>query len=509
MSLSRGKRLGLNTVSSLSYQITAVICGFILPRLVLRKYGSQVNGLINSITQFLHIIAFLELGVGAVVQSSLYKPLGDNDDVQVSRIISSAEKFFTNIVIVLLFYIAILVVFYPVLVNKDFTHIYTGSLIIVISISILARYYLGIVDRLLLTSNQMGYIQYMAQTITLILNTIACAVLINIGTSIHMVQLTTSIIYLLQPMALRVYVNHNYRIDRKISYTEEPIRQKWNGIAQHVAAVVLEQTDIIVLTIFSTLTNVSIYSVYYLVICGVKNLFISLTSGFQALMGEMLAKKEMNELKQLFSWTEWLLHTGTVFLFGCTGVLIVPFVLVYTKGVTDTNYIVPLFAFFLTIAYAGRCLRLPYNILILAAGHYKQTQWNYVIAAILNIFISILTVKKWGLIGVAIGTLCAMLYQTIWMALYDSKHILNIPIYKFVKHILVDAVTIVIASVLTFRIPMRTISYTSWILLAVVDGFIWGIIVALLNFIFYKTEVKQVRDAFIKHFRGSVGESHT
>ena len=107
-------------------------------------------------------------------------------------------------------------------------------------------------------------------------------------------------------------------------------------------------------------------------------------------------------------------------------VLLLPFISVYIKGITDANYNVPLFTILITMAHAEHCLRLPYNILILAAGHYKQTQSNYILAAVINIVVSILTVKKWGLIGVAIGTLCAMFYQTIWMAIYDSKNIFNI-----------------------------------------------------------------------------------
>ena len=67
----RKKRLVKNTIASLGYQISAIICGFILPRLIMTYYGSEVNGLVNSITQFLQVITFLELGVGAVVQSSL------------------------------------------------------------------------------------------------------------------------------------------------------------------------------------------------------------------------------------------------------------------------------------------------------------------------------------------------------------------------------------------------------------------------------------------------------
>lgn len=72
----RKKKLIYNTVSSLIYQIVTIVCGFILPRVILNYYGSEVNGLVNSITQFLQIIAFLDLGIGAVVKTSLYKPLG-------------------------------------------------------------------------------------------------------------------------------------------------------------------------------------------------------------------------------------------------------------------------------------------------------------------------------------------------------------------------------------------------------------------------------------------------
>ena len=73
--MNRKKLLALNTSSSLIFQLTTIVCGFIVPRIILKSYGSEVNGLINSIMQFLAIISFLELGVGAVIQSSLYNPL--------------------------------------------------------------------------------------------------------------------------------------------------------------------------------------------------------------------------------------------------------------------------------------------------------------------------------------------------------------------------------------------------------------------------------------------------
>lgn len=485
----REKRLLYNTVSSFVFQITTIICGFVLPRLMLQCFGSEINGLVNSITQFLNIIAFLELGVGSVVRSSLYKPLANHDNDEVSKIIVSAGKFFKHLAQILLIYIIILTIGYPYIANQRFGWLYTAGLIVAMSISSFAQYYFGVVDRLLLSADQRGYIHYTAQTITLLLNTGACVILIKLGASIHIVKLTTSLIYLLRPIFLRAYVNKHYHLNRAIIYTGEPIKQKWNGVAQHVAAVVLDSTDNIVLTIFSTLSSVSIYSVYNLVVSGVKQLLLSMTGGMQALLGELWAKQEMDNLKKTFGWFEWAMHTGTVFVFGCTGMLILPFVEIYTRGITDANYTQPMFAFLIVAANAGHCLRLPYNVMILAGGHYKQTQSNYIIAAILNIVISVASVKLWGLIGVAIGTLIAMFYQTIWMAIYDSRNLIKWPFKNFMKQIFVDVLTVVIGFFATKMLSLHTVTYISWVFLAVKISAVWVAIVLVLNFIFYRNKI--------------------
>jgi len=488
----RKVKLKKNTISSLVFQICTIICGFILPRLILQSFGSSINGLVNSITQFLGMISFLELGVGAVVQSALYKPLAEKNCDQISRIVVSAEKFFRKLAFILFCYVIILICFYPFIAKQDFSFTYTATLIAAMSISAFAQYYFGIVYRLLLTADQRGYISYNAQTITLILNTIACYILIRLGASIQLVKLTTSLIYLIRPIVLAWYVKCHYQLNEKIQYSEEPIKQKWNGVAQHIAAIILDGTDLIVLTVFASLSDVSIYSVYFLVVNGVKQLLLSMTNGIQSLLGELWAKKELSELERTFGWTEWTIHTGTTYIFGCTVLLITPFIQVYTNGITDANYFQPLFALLITIANAGHCLRLPYNLMILAGGHYKQTQSNYIFAASLNVIISILMVHQFGLIGVAIGTLVAMLYQTIWMALYISNNLNKWPIKNFIKQLCIDIISLIVMIFATRWIKFTTISYFSWILMAIEVAFVSGLIIFLINFIFYRQKILKI-----------------
>ena len=93
----------------------------------------------------------------------------------------------------------------------------------------------------------------------------------------------------------------------RLKFDKDTIKQKWNGVAQHVAAIVLDSTDTIVLSTFSTLINVSIYSVYNIVISGIKQIVTSAFGGVGAfLLGELWAKGEKKELNSYFEKIEMI-----------------------------------------------------------------------------------------------------------------------------------------------------------------------------------------------------------
>lgn len=493
------KKLLLNTITSLLLQLATFVCGLILPRLVLQSYGSAVNGLVQSITQFLGIISFMELGMGQVIQSALYKPLLDQDMGEVSRILSSGGKFFRRIAYALAVYVVVLIVVYPQMTDTGYEWSYTAALIGAISISTFAQYYFGIIDRLLLNADQRGYVQYISQIVSTVLNTVACVALIHAGASIQMVKLTTSLIYLARPFFVRLYVRRRYCVNRKIHYTGEPIKQKWNGIAQHAAAVVLENTDTVALTLLSTLENVSIYSVYHLIVYGVRSIYFAAAAGIQSAMGKLWAKQNMSELKRVFSGVEVLMHLVVVFLFSCTGILILPFIRVYTDGITDVDYIQPLFAVLITLAYGSQCLKTPYNIMVMAAGHYKQTQHCHIVSAALNLVITVAAVRAWGLVGVAIGTLAGMLYQTVWLAYYVSRYLINGPFLGFFAHLAVDALTCGLIWWATSWIQLGANTYLAWFIMAIQVAAVALVITAAMALICYRSQLQGICKLLKEH----------
>lgn len=490
--MSRAKKLKLNTIIGLFSQIVTFICGFIVPRIVLNYYGSEVNGLVSSIINFLSFISLAECGIGVVVQSSLYKPLAEKNNDEISRIIISSDRFFRKIGILLGGYVVVLLIIYPNIISTGYSYWYVCSLILVISISTFIQHYVCMSYRLLVSADQVGYIQQLLQILTQALIAMISIFIARAGFSIQIFKLSSSLILFLQPIILTIYIKKHYKINKKLELLEEPIKQKWNGLAQHIAYVILNNTDTVVLSLLSTLTNVSIYNIYYLVVNGIKTLITSVVSGMQSLLGNMYANGETDTLIKTFSIYESIIHIFVTFLYGTTCFLIVPFVMVYTSGITDADYNVPLFGCLISLAQMAYCIRLPYNAMVFAAGHYKQTQMSAIIEAIINVTLSVILVLKWGLIGVSIGTFVAMTYRTVYLATYLSKNILNRKISYFLKHIAVDVLTLIISYLLLSRFSICANDYLQWIIIALKVSAVIGCISIIVNIIFYPKEMRAV-----------------
>lgn len=494
----REKKLMWNTVTAILNQVVTVVCAFILPRLILTAYGSEVNGLVQSIQQFMAVIAFLDMGVGAVVQSSLYKPLAKGDMDSVSRIMVSANRFFRRLATIIGVYIALLSVSYTYISHSEFSIRYTCTLVLALGASYFAQYYFGLKYQLLLIADQKAYIQNLLSIFVLIFNNVVGCILILSGFSIQIVKISTALILLIRPLLMAWYVRKHYPINWDIRFSGEPIQQKWNGIAQHLATVVLISTDNIVLTIFSTLKNVSIYSVYHLVLNGMNNLILSFSQGVSAYFGNLLANKEHVKLKKMFSAYESIYHCLIVFLYSCVTVLIMPFVSVYTKDISDAEYIVPLFAYLICAANMVYCLRLPYNSLVLSAGHFKQTQRSAIIEMLLNIVISVAMVIRFGLIGVAIGTLVAMVYRSVYFAWYSMKFILNNSDLRWILHFAVDIFCTFSIVMICIRFQLTSLTYGAWILLALKSAAVSLLVSFGANFVFFgrSMDLKGIMELF-------------
>lgn len=179
MSKSRTQNAKLNIVFAITLQIVTFFRGLILPRIIIPAYGSDVNGLISSITQFLTYISLLEAGVGSIFRTSLYKPLADGDIDGVSGIINEQKRFYRKIGVVFVFYVIALCLVYPLIAKTDIDKFYIVTCILILSISTFAEYFVSLPYVSLLSADQKVRISYIVSIVYTIVNILVSSILMT------------------------------------------------------------------------------------------------------------------------------------------------------------------------------------------------------------------------------------------------------------------------------------------------------------------------------------------
>ncbi|HFI0341133.1 TPA: lipopolysaccharide biosynthesis protein [Streptococcus suis] len=475
------KSLKLNGLISLLNKCISIICSLILPRLFITAYGSEVNGLMSSISQYLTLISLLDLGMGAVIQASMYKPLLDKDTALLSTIYYKSQAFFNRIGFALLVYIGCLCLFLPTQLAGDFSRSQIIGLILVLSLSHLLQFFLGITSQIILGSDQKAYIKEILQGTANILNLLLTLVLIQFGQTVLMVKFASALVFILPPIFISYYVHRNYRISKTLRDRTYQIQQQWYGIGQHIAYTIQESTDIVILSMFASLSQVSVYAVYNTVFQGIKTFLNAATSGLRPFLGRALHMEDKMLLQRQFHKMEWLLHTSSTIFISSTFQLVTPFVVLYTQNITDANYNQPVFGYLMTLAILFYALRLPYRTLVFSKGDFKNTQFGTYFEAVLNLGLSLALVFEWQIVGVAIGTAVALLFSLIYYMWYSYNYILKTDLRLLNKQLLVDAGVFLLSNLLFLPQVNKIQSFISWIFFGFISIFLTTFISYILN----------------------------
>lgn len=421
----RTKKAILNILTSLIYQILLIISGLIVPKLILETYGSACNGVVSSAVQFMSVISLLTIGLTGATRVELYKSLGKNEKEKTSDIMYSTNKYLHKVAYILILYTIILAIVYPYISNTDLSNRFVFAIIVTVGIGKFFEYFLGLPYRILLQADQKNYIEQSVMIFGCIIYTILSYLMIKKGSSLVTVKLMNAGVSFVGMCILCIYARHTYELKGKMIGKIVELPQRKAAAMHSIANLVHQNSALVILTFFSDVKMISVYSVYYYVIGQIKNIMSAFSGGLEAAFGNMWVKGEYENLKRRFCFYEYLIYSVVIIIFSCVWNLIIPFISLYTENVTDTNYILPIFAVLVSIAEIIYCIRQPYTTLIYATGKYKETQQIAVIEALVNIVISISLVIKVGLYGVAIGTLVANMVRTLFYIWYTSKVIIR------------------------------------------------------------------------------------
>ena len=487
----RAKALKLNTLTTLLGEMVALVCGLILPRLILVNFGSNVNGLVSSITQFLSFSTVLRAGVGGVTRAALYKPLADNDSEQISAVMAATNSYMKKRGLIIAGGVVAFSLVYPFMVIEEYDWWYSCLMVLVLGAVTFAENFFGIKNMLLLQADQKMYIQNIASTISYFASFLASILLINLGLDMLIVKFGTLATFLLKPIFLEVYVRKNYKLDSKAQPNDKALKNRWDAFAQQLAIIINGNIDIVLITMFSALGNVSVYTVHCMVVNNIGKVVQSSVSGIGSIYGNMLAKGEKENLKRAFSFIEWGLFALSTVIFAVTAFMISPFVSIYTRSITDVDYHQPLFAFLLVVAMLLNTLRIPYQSVTEAAGHFKQTRNGSILEVIVHVIVSGVLLIVFGIAGVVVGAVVSAVIRTLQYSVYSAKNILGLSVWHIAKNYLVYFATFALCLFACSLIPITAPNdYLEWCLLAAVVSLVCFAIVIVASLIFNISDVK-------------------
>lgn len=483
---SRSSAFVGNAFSSLLLQVVNIIVGFVVPHALIGTYGSGVNGLVTSLTQFVSYIQLVEAGISSAAVFQLYVPLVRGDAEETSRVVSAARIFYYKSGAAFTALMLALACLYPVFVQVDGISS-PGVFVLVLSLGAtgfldfftLAKY------RVLLTATQHNWAIQLATIAYRILY--MAVVLAGTFAGISVVELFVIAILpiVVRTAILIVYAKQVYpEIDFSADSKGLKLDQRWDAFFLQVLGAVQSGAPTIIATlVLGDLSLVSVFSVYMLVANGLQNAINSFSQGTQASFGDVIARGQLETLKRSFREFQALAYGVSGVACGVGIALIVPFVRLYTADIADVNYVYPLVGVLCMANVMLYHLKTPQGLLVIAAGKYRSTRVQTTLQTAILLIGSIALGTAFGMPGILAGMLLSNLYRDIDLMLYIPREVTKTEPVETLKFMLLAVAICVLVAVPYFVIQPPCAGWAAWALSAFVLA-LWG---GLLTVALYRT----------------------
>lgn len=474
----RTKKFLYNSVASATLQSLTLLGGLVLPRLYLTTYGSEVNGLVASIVQFVSYFSYVEAGLGVALIYALFKPLAEKDTYEINGIVSLARKSYVKASGLYLLLVFCLSILYPLIIKSESTDLITiGLLVLVIGVFGALDFYTMAKYRVLLIADQKEYVISIVSILAFIVNFALTVFLIKLNAYIVLVRTVPLVSFILRSLLLYFYVKHKYPY---IKYNQPSdtihLKRRWDALILQLSVSLNLSVPVVIISIFCSLKMVSVYSIYSMVFAGLIGIISIFTAGVSASFGNLVANKELEILEKVHKQFEFLVFAITAFLYACAFILVNSFISIYTNGVNDINYLNPIYGVLFVIWGILHNVRIPYTALVNAAGLYRETRKVNILQIVLLIALSVILVQFFEITGVLLSLIIAALYRGIDLILVVNRLVLQVSPNKAFLRILRMFLVVVISYIpFLFWIKITASTLFEW--------FIWAFGVALWCFV--------------------------
>lgn len=457
-----------------------IVLPFISRTILINQLGIEYVGLGSLFTSVLQVLSLSELGFGAAVSYSLYKPISEKNTAKVNAILNLYRRIYIIIGFIILL---LAVTLFPFL-----GHLVAGNVPSGISINVLyfiyvtntvISYFFFAYKKILLSANQRYDIEVSIASAVLIIQYILQIILLLLFKNYYIYVLVIPFMTFVGNIVAYIIVNkkfYGYKCEGTLSKTEitDIAKLTIGSFFSKVGSTVYLSVDNIVISGFLGLTVLGVYNNYYYVISSLIALFAVIHNTLRPILGNAIVTSEKTKI-----WKEFnLINTGYMFLViiccSCCLSLFQDFELVWGGGqnILSIDIVVLLVIYF----YIGRFV-CPLTLYQEAAGLMWQAKFIPLVAAIVNLMVNIILVRIIGLPGILISSIVSSVcisfpgyFKVIFKCLFNSEKK-----WVYIRSMTVFTIQCIIVCVCCYLLTYRFEVYT-WVSLV-----IKGIITLLLN----------------------------
>lgn len=470
-----------NVIFGFGGQIVVMVLGIIIPRIMITSYGSDINGIVSTVTQIFSYMALLEAGISQAAKNALYKHIANKDQDSISYVVSLSRRYFRNVTAVYGIGVMLLSCIIPIILKSNVDKTTIFFIVFWEGLSGVISFYYIETDIALLTADGRGYVNNGINVVNKTISYIIKIVMAYFGMNIALLQFVYFFITIIKVVFYRGYVNKEYpwlRYDTTPKTAKLPDRNAY--IITEIAWTIFSSTDMIVLSTFVSTQLASVYSIYNLVFANLNNLLSTVFYSINYLLGQTYHEniKRYEKIHDAFN----SLFLGSMTSLMCiTYILIIPFIRLYTNGVTDVDYINQELPLLFCLVQLFSWSRYVTGALTSIAGYAKRVSYISLIEAIINITLSIVLVHKYSIVGVLIATVVALPLKVIYLAWLSDKKILHRSYYRTIVILGVNAALFIGTVILKEYIAVEPITYGQFFVDGIVLILVYLILSVVLN----------------------------
>ncbi|EGW38466.1 membrane protein [Desulfosporosinus sp. OT] len=505
--VSRQKHSLINIGLALISQVTVVIVGLFLPRAIIQAYGSETNGLVTSLQQIITYFTLVEGGLAGATIFALYKPLTQDDKVEVCRILSATKKFYFKVGITYLALLLIAMLIYPFMIARTaFSIAEIMALVLFIGVNGATQLWVIGKYKALLMASQYSGVVFVLNSASTGLYSVLLILLAYYHVYVVLAFAVASIAYIIRALAFfiavrKIHPQVNYNADSK----EYKLQQRNDVLLQQLLSMLVMNSSVFILTFSkSPMALISVFTVYNLVLSSLYTIMNSINNGIAAGFGDLIACGDTEKLRKTYKEFEVMFQMLWTWVFSCLSVLYLPFIRVYTLNITDAHYILPTVCVLFILIGASWTIRNQQSILIVAAGRFREIRNGSIIEASLTVILSMVGFMTYGLVGMLIGRLLVTMYRAVDYIIHCNKYVVKISMGFTFWQICLSIVSVgasyTVSSLVFTSYPD---SFVSWTVEAICCAVVCAAVMLVFRLIFDSSTTLSVLERFAQMLKNT------